>query len=64
MTGSGLVFNLIESGNERSWTCVVAKSLANEGEAVDRCKDKAATQLKGMGPKFALMVAGRFWAQR
>ena len=31
------------------------------GEAVDisRCEDKAATQLKGIGPKFVLMVAGR-----
>ena len=31
------------------------------GEAVDisRCEDKAATHLKGIGPKFVLMVAGR-----
>jgi hypothetical protein len=66
MTGLGLVFNLIESGKERSGACVVAKSLADVGEAVDisRCEDKAATQLKGIGPKFVLMVAGRFWAQR
>ena len=61
MTGLGLVFNLIESGKERSGACVVAKSLADVGEAVDisRCEDKAATQLKGIGPKFLLMVAGR-----
>jgi hypothetical protein len=56
-----LVFNLIESGKERSGTCVVAKSFADVGEAVDisRCEDKAATQLKGIGPEFVLMVAGR-----
>lgn len=35
MTGLGLVFNLIESGKERSGACVVAKSLADVGEAVD-----------------------------
>jgi hypothetical protein len=51
-----LVFNLIKSGKERSGACVVAKSFADVGEAVDisRCEDKAALQLKGIGPKFAM----------
>ena len=41
MSGSGLVFNLIESGKEPSGTCVVAKSFADVVEAVDisRCED-------------------------
>ena len=61
MSGLGLVFNLIESGMECSGTCVVGKSFADVGEAVDipRCEDKAAAQRKGIGPKFVLMVAGR-----
>jgi hypothetical protein len=37
----------------------LSPKVADLGDAVDisRCEDKAATQLKGIGPKLVLMVA-------
>ena len=60
MTGLGWIFNLIESGEKRSGTCVIAERFADVGEQIDisRCEDKAATQLKGIRPRFVLPVAG------
>ena len=61
MTGLGWIFNLIESGEKRSGTCVIAERFADVGEQIDisRCEDKAAAQLKGIRPKFVPPMASR-----
>jgi hypothetical protein len=52
---------LIESGKERSGSCVVAEGFAQMGEAIDISwrEDEAATELKGIHPKFVLMMPRR-----
>ena len=52
---------MIESGEKRRGSCVVAESLAQVCEEIDisRREDEAASELKGIHPKFVLAMAGR-----
>jgi hypothetical protein len=52
---------LIEGGEERGRSSVVAESFTEVGEAIDisRREDKASAELKGIRAKFVLLMAGR-----
>jgi len=52
---------LIEGGEERGRSCVVAEGFTEVGEAIDIfwCEDEAAAKLKWIRAKFMLLMAGR-----